>query len=110
MSSLLFLHTSVLSAIKMIHPVMPFITEELYQRLPLLPKETRKDSIMIDSYPVATAYNSFLNENLCTVIDSALVIVSGVRSVRSRYSLARDAEPDIIQPLTTITPLRVTRA
>lgn len=94
--SLLILHSCVIASLKLLHPIMPFITEELYQRLPLLPKETRKDSIMIDSYPVATAYNSFLNESLCNVIDSALVVVSGIRSIRSRYSLKRDAEPDII--------------
>ena len=32
--SLLFLHSCILSSLKMIHPIMPFITEELYHRLP----------------------------------------------------------------------------
>ena len=96
LSSLLILHSCVMTSLKLLHPIMPFITEELYQRIPILPKERRKDSIMIDSYPVATDWNSFLNENLSTVMEAALTAVSGVRSIRARYSLARDAEPDII--------------
>ena len=94
--SLLILHSCVMTSLKLLHPVMPFITEELYQRLPRLPKEKRRESIMIDSYPVATDWNSFLNEALSEVIDSSLSIVTGVRSVRKRYNLDKDAEPDII--------------
>ena len=94
--SLLILHSCVISSLKMVHPIMPFITEELYQRLPCLPKEKRKDSIMIDSYPVATDWNSFLNENLSQVIDTALTAVTGVRNIKKRYNLNKDARPNII--------------
>ncbi len=40
-----------LSGILMLHPVMPFLTEELYQRLPRLEGERRRDSIMEEEYP-----------------------------------------------------------
>jgi len=94
--SLLILHSCVMTSLKMLHPIIPFITEEIYQRLPLLPKEKRKESIMIDSYPVATDWNSFLNENLAQVIYTALNAVTGVRSIKNRYNLGKDVTPDVI--------------
>ena len=94
--SLLILHSCVITSLKLLHPVMPFITEELYQRLPKLTKEKRKESIMIDAYPVATDWNSFYNENLNDVIDEALKVVTAVRDMKKRYDLSRDITPDII--------------
>lgn len=41
------LYTVLLGIVKILHPFMPFVTEEIYQMLPL--KET--ESIMISSYP-----------------------------------------------------------
>jgi len=95
MSSLLFLHTSVLSAIKMIHPVMPFITEELYQRLPKLPNERRQESIMVDSYPQGSEWSGFVNPILAELMDTALKVVAGVRSIKSNYSLVKGARPEV---------------
>merc|ERR1712131_176520 len=43
--SLLILHTCVITSLKMLHPIVPFITEELYQRLPTLPNEIRKNPL-----------------------------------------------------------------
>ena len=93
--SLLILHSCVLTSLKLLHPLMPFITEELYQRLPSLPKEKRKESLMIDSYPVATDWNSFHNESLAQVMETALHIVTGVRDIKARYNLGKDVTPDI---------------
>ena len=94
--SLLILHSCVMTSLKLLHPIMPFITEELYQRLPSLPKETRQESIMIEKYPVATDWNGFLNESLANTIESALSVVTAVRSMKKRYSLKSALTPDII--------------
>merc|ERR1719150_2472244 len=94
--SLLILHSCVMTSLKLLHPIMPFITEELYQRLPSLPKETRQESIMIEKYPVATDWNSFLNESLASTIETALAVVTAVRSMKKRYNLKSETAPDLI--------------
>lgn len=93
--SLLILHSCVLSSIKMIHPFMPFITEELYQRLPLLPNERRKDSIMIDSYPQPTEWNGFLNSDLSNLFDLARAVITGVRALKKTYEIASSVKPQV---------------
>jgi valyl-tRNA synthetase len=37
--------------LRLLHPFMPYITEELWQRLPQPKEAWRKDSIMISEYP-----------------------------------------------------------
>jgi valyl-tRNA synthetase len=50
--SLSVLHTSLLTGLKLLHPFMPFITEELYHRLPIVHEDEKKiASISIDAYP-----------------------------------------------------------
>lgn len=39
------------SGLRLLHPFMPYITEELWQRLPQPKGSSRKDSIMISEYP-----------------------------------------------------------
>ena len=51
-SSLSTLHLVLLTGLKLLHPLMPFLTEELYQRIPKLrDDEERKESIMIEEFP-----------------------------------------------------------
>ena len=46
------LHLCLDSALKLLHPTMPYITEELYQRLPNT-TELKSESICISSFPKA---------------------------------------------------------
>jgi len=94
--SLLILHSCVLTSLKMLHPIMPFITEEIYQRLPLLPNERRKESIMVDSFPQPTEWNGFLNEDLPVFVDLALTVVSGVRALKKNYNVTGKVKPQVL--------------
>jgi len=49
------LYTCLDTSLRMLHPFMPFITEELWQRLPREATEQDIPSIMLASYP---QYNS----------------------------------------------------
>lgn len=46
------LYTALESGLRLLHPMMPFITEELWQRLPRRPGST-PPSIMLCAYPSA---------------------------------------------------------
>jgi len=95
LSSLLILHSCVLTSLKMLHPIMPFITEELYQRLPFLPNERRKESIMVDSFPQPTEWNGFVNEELPAYVELALVVATGVRATKKNYDLSAKVKPRV---------------
>lgn len=69
------------SLLKMIHPIMPFITEELWQNM-----AERKDgeTIMIQRYPIAQAYDAAMIEDF----DMACEAVAGIRNVRAQKNLS----------------------
>ena len=62
---------------KLLHPIMPFITEEIYQ---LLAERTEKDSICMASYPQPASYD----ETLLFEADLAIEIIAGIREVRGK--------------------------
>ena len=45
------LYTVLEQFLRLCHPLMPFVTEELWQRLPNIPSLTTKPSIMVSAYP-----------------------------------------------------------
>ncbi|KAL8154417.1 hypothetical protein V2J09_012177 [Rumex salicifolius] len=69
------------TGLRLLHPFMPFITEELWQRLPQSKDCTRKESIMISEYP--SRIESWENGNAETKMN---IIESTVRSLRSLKS------------------------
>ena len=68
------------SLLRMLHPFMPFITEELWQHL-----ESRRpgESIMYAAMPVAEG----CNEALLDAVERAKEIVTGVRAVRASKNI-----------------------
>ena len=69
------------SLLRMIHPIMPFITEELWQAL-----EPRKDgeTIMLQRYPQAKAYDAAFIESFRMACEA----VAAVRNVRQEKGLS----------------------
>jgi valyl-tRNA synthetase len=51
------LYTVLDNGLRLLHPVMPFVTEELWQRLPRRPTDATK-SIMLARYPEAVSWVS----------------------------------------------------
>lgn len=48
------LYTCLEAGLKLLHPFMPYVTEDLWQRLPRRPEDTT-ESIMIASFPEAVS-------------------------------------------------------
>lgn len=53
-TTLATLQLVLMTGLKLMHPLMPFLTEELYHRIPPLVGEHRKDSIMVEKYPLGS--------------------------------------------------------
>lgn len=66
--------------LQLLHPYMPFITEEIYHQLAVRAED---DCIIISKYPVATPYDNQLIEQG----DMAIAILSKLRDTRQRNSL-----------------------
>ena len=72
----------VLSAIiKMLHPFVPFITEEIYQSIP-----HDKESITIEDWPVANDKFSFASEE--EAMDIVMNVITNVRNERAKANKA----------------------
>ena len=56
------LYTCLDLGLRMLHPFMPFVTEELWQRLPRRPNDPT-ESIMIASFPTFVRAPVFLTPN-----------------------------------------------
>jgi len=110
------------AALRLLHPFMPFITEEIWQRLKEQQPEGKPDSIMIAPYPApnASALDDDAERDMGTVIE----IVRSIRNARAEAKVdpgrfieatvsATDARPAIeaqsaaISTLARVRPLRV---
>lgn len=73
--------------LRIIHPIMPFITEALWQEVAPLVKQQTTDSIMIAAYPqvsdLAISYSKELDES----IDSLKELIINIRNLRANMNL-----------------------
>jgi valyl-tRNA synthetase len=89
------LYTALEAALTMIHPFMPFLTEELWQRLPRRPSDTTK-SVVVASYP---QYDSALDD---PTSERAYELLNGcakaIRSLFAEYGIKENGKA-FVQPL-----------
>ena len=82
-STLCFVLTGIL---KMLHPFMPFVTEEIYGMLPV--KEA--ESIMISSYPKYDKKLVFETEEVA--VDDAVEFIKNYRYVKAENNISKEAK------------------
>ncbi|KAK3054361.1 hypothetical protein LTR09_004629 [Extremus antarcticus] len=88
------LYTALDSALRMMHPIMPFLTEELWQRLPRRPNDTTK-SIVVADYP---QYDASLDDpESDRAYELILGCSKGIRSLIQEYSIKDDGKA-FVQP------------
>ena len=80
-------------SLRLLHPIMPFVTEEIYGELPVK-RET--EHLIMAAWPDASDFASFRDaaseKSIATVCD----IVGSVRSIRARYGLSRKQALDVV--------------
>ncbi|OCT67919.1 hypothetical protein XELAEV_18039217mg [Xenopus laevis] len=89
------LYTCLDAGLRLLSPFMPFLTEELYQRLPRRPS-SRTPSISVTSYPETSEYN-WRDEEVERNMDLALLIVKSIRSLRADYNLTKTKADCFVQ-------------
>lgn len=79
--------------LRLLHPVMPFVTEKLWLALPHTGK-----SIVTASYPVANT--AFENADATSAMDAIIALIRGVRGIRKEAGAPLKTKVDIIVKLT----------
>ena len=75
--------------LEILHPFMPFVTEEIYQMLPIKEYE----SIMIAEYP---KYNEeFVFEDVAAKVDNKIEFIKSFRNIKAENSIPKDAKVNI---------------
>ncbi len=77
------------AVLKMLHPFMPFVTEEIYQKLPLREAE----SIMISPWPQADP--SFDDQAAEDDFETLRTLITRVRNVRNEYNVSNQQPIDL---------------
>jgi valyl-tRNA synthetase len=70
--------------LRLLHPIMPYITEELWQRVAPL-AQVNEDTIMLCQYPKSDA--NLINEAVITDLEWVKQFIMGVRQIRSEMDI-----------------------
>jgi len=82
-------------ALRLLHPMMPFVTEEIWGKLPLAASD-RAESLMIAAWPDPASLAAWRDEDAEASIAAVQEVVTAVRGVRARYSIPPRKKLDII--------------
>ncbi|MBD47841.1 MAG: valine--tRNA ligase [Dehalococcoidia bacterium] len=82
--------------LRLLHPFMPFITEEIWQRLtPLMPRETSyPESIMIANYPIPERRES--DSDAEAEIQQLITLIRAIRNIRAELKIEAHRKLDVL--------------
>ncbi|MCX7990985.1 MAG: valine--tRNA ligase [Proteobacteria bacterium] len=75
----------LITSLKLLHPIMPYVTEEIYSKLPSV-----SDSIMVSSFP--KAHEFFINQDTEDV-EIFINIVRAIRNIKSEMNIQPALKP-----------------
>ena len=78
------------TALRLLHPIMPFVTEEIYRDLPV--DKAGAPYLIVASWPDSAALAHYVDADAERAIQMVTEAVSGIRSTRSRYGISPKTE------------------
>jgi valyl-tRNA synthetase len=82
-------------ALRLLHPMMPFVTEAIWQRLPL-PEAERTESLMVAAWPTPADLAGYRDEAAERSMTAMQEIIVAVRAVRARFAVKPTAKVDVL--------------
>jgi len=79
----------LLDIVKLLHPFMPFVTEEIYQKIPHI-----EESIVITSWPIAKT--EFEDSKAIKDFEIIKELIKSVRNIRAEYNVAPSKKIDVL--------------
>ncbi|OGW76044.1 MAG: hypothetical protein A2Z72_07720 [Omnitrophica bacterium RBG_13_46_9] len=77
-------------SLRLLHPIMPFITEEIWQRLP---REHGSDSIMITSWP--HMQKEFISKKVDSEMGLLINVIQAIRNLRASWHIEHNKHVDV---------------
>lgn len=84
------LYRTLLDILKLMHPIMPFVTEEIYQKLPGISAE----SIMVSSFP--TFDEKEVDEDAESNMDIVMGVIDVIRNIRGETGIAPNVKIEAV--------------
>ena len=88
------LYTCLDVGLRLISPMMPFISEELYQRLPRRCPDTDAPSITVTAYPSIDEFDVYRNVDIENGVKLSQEAINKIRSLRADYQLTPKTKTD----------------
>ena len=79
----------LMGAVKLLHPFMPFVTEEIWEKLP-----GTEGSIMIARFPEASDY--IKDENALKEMNLLMGVITGIRNIRGEMDISPSKKVNIL--------------
>jgi len=88
------LYTCLDNGLRLLHPFMPYVSEELWQRLPKRKSAANIESIMIAPFPQQDSNKE--NSTIENEMKNAIEIIKGMRKIRNNFRLTIQRPKTII--------------